>query len=259
MTNFRFLLITLALFIAFSLNSANAAEIAVVDFADQWTQVDALRQTLDKFGVEYDDLTKEIETGKLSFKPDNKFFFIGSMTTNNATLHQNLDKNEAAIQEFVRNGGIVLEPTQADQNEANVDWLPDELTCVRSDPDKPNVEILKPDHPLFNAPNKMTVKEFTGWGHQGWPTVWEVIALQKGFTVLMETDGNPVIMEAEYGEGKFVMMCLAPDKYTIAGNDGNTKDMAGRFMENILETYLLSLPVEPAGKFTTTWGQVKSR
>ena len=44
------------------------------------------------------------------------------MTTNNPKLHQSLDKNAKAIQDFAKKGGIVIEPTQADQNEANVDW-----------------------------------------------------------------------------------------------------------------------------------------
>ena len=39
-----------------------------------------------------------------------------------------------------------------------------------------------------------------------------IIANQKGFDVIMESLKKPVIMEAEYGKGKFVMMALAPDK-----------------------------------------------
>ena len=120
-----------------------ASDIAVVDFADQWTNVDALRQTLDEFKVEYDDLTNALEDGQLQFKADNRIFLIGSMTTNNAVLHQNLDKNAQAIQDFVKNGGIVWEPTQADQNEAKVDWLPPELSCVRSDRDSPDFKYLR--------------------------------------------------------------------------------------------------------------------
>ena len=58
----------------------------------------------------------------------------------------------------------------------------------------------------------MNEKSFQKWGHQDWPTVWEVIANQKGFDVIMESLKKPVIMEAEYGKGKFVMMALAPDK-----------------------------------------------
>ena len=30
-----------------------------------------------------------------------------------------------------------MEPTQADQNEDNVDWLPEGLICVRTDTDLP--------------------------------------------------------------------------------------------------------------------------
>ena len=101
------------------------------------------------------------------------------------------------------------------------------------------------------------------WAHQGWPTVWEVIASQKGFDVIMaagkagEILNKPVIMEAEYGKGKFVMMALAPDKYYIAGDDNHTKKMAGLFMENLLEAYLSSLSVEAEGKLATVWGRLK--
>ncbi len=255
MLSFRFSLVVLTFLMALSLTTANAADIAIVDFADQWTKSDALRQTLDEFGVEYDDLTKDIENGKLSFK-DQGLFFIGSMTTNNATLHQNLDKNAKEIQDFVNRGGIVIEPTQADQNEANVDWLPAGLTCVRSDPDRADFKIKEAGHPLFNAPNKMTDKDFEGWGHQGWPTVWEVIANHKGFDVIAESQGSAAIMEGKFGSGLFVMMCLAPDKYHVVGNDDNTKKMAGLFMENILETYTPKA-VELKGKLATTWGTLK--
>ncbi len=257
MLRFRFSLVVLAFLISLSSTTANAADIAVVDFADEWTKTDALRKTLDEFGIKYDDLTQELEKGNLPLK-EQGLFFIGSMTTNNATLHQNLDKNAKVIQDFVKRGGVVIEPTQADQNEANVDWLPDGLACVRSDPDSPDFKIKKADHLLFNAPNKMGEDKFKGWGHQGWPTVWEVIATQKGFDVFAESAGKPAIMEANFGSGKFVMMSLAPDKYHIVGNDDNTKKMAGLFMENILETYTPKA-VESAGKLSTTWGSLKSR
>ncbi len=237
--------------------TVDAAQIAIVDFADQWTKVDALRQTLDEFKVEYDDLTNALENGTLPFKADNKIFLIGSMVTNNVALHQSLDKNAKAIQDFVEKGGIVWEPTQADQNEANVDWLPPELSCVRSDADQAVVNIIKPDHQLFNEPNKMTEKTFDGWGHQGWPTVWEVIASQKGFDVLMESLGKPVIMEAKYGKGKFLMMALAPDKYHIAGNDNHTKDMAKLFMHNLLLHVEEFADVKAVGKLTTKWVHLK--
>ena len=57
-----------------SVMAVEAAKIAVIDFADEWTKVDALRQTLDEFKVEYDDLTKALEGGKLALKAENKIF-----------------------------------------------------------------------------------------------------------------------------------------------------------------------------------------
>lgn len=230
--------------IVLAVRTVNGADIAIVDYADQWTQVDALRQTLEELGYEYDDLTADLELGDLPLE-DQVLFFIGSMTTNNSTLHQNLDLNAEVIQEFVEAGGTVIETTQADQNESLVDWLPLELICVRSDPDSPEFTIVDPDHPLFHEPNEMAEEDFLGWGHQNWPTVWEVIGSQRGFEVIAESAGKPVIMEADYGAGKFVMMSLAPDKYHIAGNDEFTQEMAGLFMENILEVYGQRSEVEP--------------
>ncbi|MCY4402073.1 MAG: hypothetical protein OXD54_05800 [Candidatus Poribacteria bacterium] len=234
-----------------------ASGIVVVDFADEWTKVDALRQTLDEFKVEYDDLTNDLEGGQLQFKADDRIFLIGSMTTNNAVLHQNLDKNAQAIQDFVENGGIVWEPTQADQNEANVDWLPPELSCVRSDRDSKDFKILDEDHPLFNEPHRMDDNMFKDWSFQNWPTVWEVIASQNGFDVLMDSLDQPVIMEAIYGKGKFLMMAIAPDKYHIAGNDDKTKDMAALFMENLLNYVEEFADVKASGKLTTRWANLK--
>lgn len=245
------------MYFVLSVFTVEAAKIAVVDFADQWTKVDALRQTLDEFKVEYDDLTIALEGGTLPFKAENRIFLIGSMLTNNVLLHQNLDKNAEAIQDFVENGGIVWEPTQADQNEANVDWLPPGLVCLRSDTDQADVKILKADHQLFNEPNRITENTFEGWGFQDWPTVWEVITSQTGFDVLMESLEKPVIMEAEFGKGKFLMMAIAPDKYHIVGNDDHTKDMTKIFMENLLSYVEEFADVESIGKLTTKWAYLK--
>jgi len=156
----------------------------------------------------------------------------------------------------------VIEPTQADKNEANVDWLPDGLVCVRSDPDPSNFEIKEANHPVFNEPHKFGEADFLGWGHQGWPTGWEVIASQSGFDVLMVEKGTnkPIIMEAKFGTGWFVMMCLAPDKYHIEGNDDKTKTGAGKLFQNIMRTwYDAFTPVATEGKLATAWGELKTR
>ena len=198
-----------------SVMTVQATEIAVVDFADQWTGVDALRQTLDEFDVAYDDLTDALEDGQLTFKAEHRIFLIGSVVTSNPVLHENLDKNEKAIQNFVENGGVVWDPTQNDIDEANVDWLPRKLKCVRGDLDSSDFKIQAANHPLFNKPNRMREKEFKELKYLNWQTAWDIIDSQKGFRVLMVSSGKPVIMEAEYGKGRFLMMSIAIDKYNI--------------------------------------------
>lgn len=237
-----------------------AADIAIIDYADEWTKSAALGPSLQDYGYEYDDITKDVEAGNLSLD-GYKLLFMSAMYTNNTALHQSVDKNAKVIHDFVDAGGVVIEPTQADQNEANVDWLPDPLKCVRSDPDPKVFDIKVPDHPVFNEPNKFTADDFQGWSHQGWPTGWEVIASQSGFDVLMVEQGTekPIIMEAEYGQGMFVMMCLAPDKYHIVGNDDKTKEGAGKLFQNIMNTWydMRFTPVNPMGRLSTLWGIVK--
>ena len=237
--------------------SAFAEEIAIVDVADQWTVTAAVAPSLDDMGLPYDDLTADVEGGSLSLG-GNVLLLISSMATNNANVHQGLDDNAQVIQDFVASGGVVIETTQADQNEANVDWLPAGLVAVRSDPDSPDFAIEEPGHTLFNVPNVMTDAEFVGWGHQGWPTVWEVFATLDGFDILATSAGRPVIGEAEVGSGKYVMMCIAPDKYAQVGNDDLTKDMATLFFENMVTTYLPQA-VSPEGLATTTWGDLRLR
>jgi hypothetical protein len=231
MARFGFAFALLVVLMTSSLTVARAADIAVLDYADQWTRIDALRRTLDEFGM------PDAENSELPLSGQ-KLLILGSMVTNNALIHQSLDANSAIIADFVQDGGIVIEMAQADQNEGPVDWLPEGLACTRGNDDSAEFAIQVPDHPLFNDPNVMREGEFSGWGHQNWPTVWERIVSQEGFDVLADSQGKPAIVEAEFGGGKFVLMALAPDKYHMAGNDDNTKEMAGLFFENIIETYL---------------------
>ena len=53
------------------------------------------------------------------------------------------------------------------------------------------------------------------------------------------------------------MMAIAPDKYYIAGNDDNTKDMAKLFMENLLFHVEEFAAIEAGGKLTTVWANLK--
>jgi len=76
--------------------TAYAAYIAIIDYADQWTKVAAMGPSLDEYGYKYDDITKDVQGGTLKLD-GYRLLFMSAMYTNNATLHQNVDKNEKKI------------------------------------------------------------------------------------------------------------------------------------------------------------------
>ena len=123
--------------------AASAEEIAIVDVADQWTLSAAVTLSLEDMGLPFDDLTGDVEGGSLNLSGA-VLFIISSMATNNAAVHQGLDDNAQVIQDFVESGGVVIETTQADQNEANVDWLPTALPQCAATPTRPNSLLKSP-------------------------------------------------------------------------------------------------------------------
>jgi len=86
-----------------SIGVAYAADIAIIDYDDEWTKVAAVGPCLDEYGYKYDDITQDVQDGNLTLD-GYKLLFMSAMYTNNATLHQNVDKNEAKIHDFVKGG-----------------------------------------------------------------------------------------------------------------------------------------------------------
>lgn len=236
------------------------ADIAIVDFADQWNNQACVGLLLDDLKRGYDDITAEVEKAKFSLD-GYKIFIIGSFVTNNETLHNSLDANAGEIEKFLSNGGVVIELTQADQNQANIDWLPKPLSAVRTDTDYAQIVILEKNNPIFNTPNALTEAELSNWGISSgtWSTAWETFGTQSGFTILAARDAsgrNPCVLEASYKEGKILLLSIALDKKHVLGTTPASKEKSMLMMENILTAYATA--VEANGKLTTTWGNVKS-
>jgi hypothetical protein len=236
-----------------------AADIAIVDYADEWNHQACLGPLLDDLGEDYDDISADVEDGNLDLS-GYKTFMIGSFVTNNSALHASLDNNAAEIERFLSDGGMVVELTQADQNQAAIDWLPEGLSAARTDQDYAQIVILEADHPIFHIPNELTVDDLSNWGISsgGWSTAWETFGAHSGFTVVAARNANgtsPCILEAPYKQGKILLLSIAPDKKHTLGTTDESKENSMLLMENILAEYLTA--VEVKGKFTTVWGQIK--
>jgi len=86
------------------------------------------------------------------------------------------------------------------------------------------VTLLKPQHPLLNAPNKITAQDFTGWvQEQGlyYPSSWD----PKYQTVISSGDPGEkakesAILVADYGKGHYIYTGLSLFRELPAGVPG---------------------------------------
>ena len=86
------------------------------------------------------------------------------------------------------------------------------------------VTFLKPQHPLLNAPNKITAQDFQGWvQEQGlyYPSSWD----PKYQTVISSSDPGEkakesAILVADYGKGHYIYTGLSLFRELPAGVPG---------------------------------------
>ena len=239
-----------------------AADIAIVDFADQWTNQACLGPLLDDMGEDYDDITADVEKGNMDLG-GYRTLIIGGLVTNNPTLHRSLDDSAGEIERFVSGGGVVVELGQADDHQADVSWLPGDLSAVRTDTDYANVIILETDHPIFHTPNELTEGDLSAWQTGIGPTVGDAFGNHSGFTVVAARNNsglNPCILEASYKRGRILLLCIGADKMHFLGHSDKARENSMFLMENILAEYVTvenATAVAAAGKSVTVWGETK--
>jgi hypothetical protein len=145
------------------------------------------------------------------------------------------------ILEYVKNGGVVIVQYNTPEYDHNYGPYPyqmgnnpEEVTDEAS-----KVNILNPNHPLFQWPNKITEKDFTGWVEERgskWLKTWD-----SQYEALLEThdqDQPPQkggLLYAKYGKGIYVYNAYAFYRQLPEGVPG-----AYRIFANII-----SLPKNP--------------
>jgi len=95
--------------------ASDAAQIAILDYADEWTKTTGVGPLLDAARVSYVDLTPMLERRQLDLAGYD-ILIIGSFFTNSSELRENLNLQAKALRDFVERGGVIVEFTQADQN-----------------------------------------------------------------------------------------------------------------------------------------------
>jgi outer membrane protein assembly factor BamB/predicted phosphodiesterase len=215
--------------------ASDGAQIAVLDYADQWTKTAAVGTLLDAAKASYTDLTPMLERRQLDLA-NYDILIIGSFITNSRELRENLNAQAKELRDFVERGGVIVEFTQADQDERSVQWLPRGVSITRGDTDYEAVDILRPDHVLFTTPNPISKDDLSGWNILGWPTVWESFTEVEGCAILGARDPEghlPAILECGWGSGRVLLFAMAPDKAIGLGNEA-ARQVVVRMIQNIL-------------------------
>jgi len=154
---------------------------------------------------------------------------------------EDLKTYNSRILDYVKNGGVVMVEYNTPEYDHNfgpypytMSSNPEEVTDEAS-----KVDILVPSNPIFNWPNKITEKDFTGWVEERgskWMRSWD-----SNYQALLEThdEGQEPqkggLLYAKYGKGVYIYNAYAFYRQLPEGVPG-----AYRIFANIL-----SLPKNP--------------
>ena len=197
---------------------------------------DEVPASLENLGVKPSFLSPaDIATGDLS-----KFdvLLLGVRTY---AVRDDLRTYNSRILDYVKNGGVVVVQYNTPEFDHNFGPYPYTMT---SNPEEvtdeaSKVEILAPQNPIFNWPNKITEKDFSGWVEERgskWMKSWD-----PQYQALIEThdEGQDPqkggLLYAKYGKGIYIYNALAFYRQLPEGVPG-----AYRIFANII-----SLPKNP--------------
>jgi len=125
-------------------------------------------------------------------------------------VSKNLVFKQQALMDYLKTGGtlIVQYNTSHRLLLEDIGPYPMKLSRDRVTDETADVQILQPDHPLMNYPNKITAADFEGWVQERglyFPNEWD-----DNYDILLsahdqgEPPRNGGLLYAEYGEGTFI-------------------------------------------------------
>jgi hypothetical protein len=139
--------------------------------------------------------------------------------------------------EYIRNGGNLVVQyntnSQVGPIRSRIGPYPFNISRNRVTDEKAPVSFLLPDHPVFNYPNKITVKDFEHWMQERSIYLADQVDPNYKMPLMMNDPGeagqNGSLIIADYGKGKFVYTGLVFFRELPAGVPG-----AYRLLANII-------------------------
>lgn len=148
---------------------------------------------------------------------------------------EDVKKHNTRLLDFVKRGGTLIVQYNTPEFDHNYGPYPYTMTARTEEVSEENspVRLLKPDHPMFRAPNAITLSDFAGWTEQRGSKFW--MTWSPEYTPLIETHDTGQgpqeggWLEARYGQGLYVYCAYAWYRQLPAGVPG-----AYRLFANLL-------------------------
>ncbi|HYG01931.1 MAG TPA: PIG-L family deacetylase [Chryseosolibacter sp.] len=185
---------------------------------------DEIPAALRSIGYEVWQMKNEEITLENLRKADAVIFGIRALNTNTRLRYFMSD-----VLTYAKQGGTVIMQYNTSNGLQLDNFSPFPLTLGRDRVTDENAEvrILKPDHPVFNYPNKITTEDFNGWVQERglyFPSTWG-----KEFETLLsmndpkESSKEGSLLIAPYGDGYFIYTGLSFFRQLPAGVPGAYK------------------------------------
>ena len=145
-----------------------------------------------------------------------------------------LRANNSRLLEYVKNGGVLLvNYNKQEFNQAQYGPYPAKVGQNRVTDENAPIEVLVPQHPVFNTPNRIGPDAWTGWVQER-GTYFLADRDPRYVDLVRSTDPFPLnpgaktgaLVEAHYGSGRWIYLGLGLWRQLPAGTDGAYKLLA---------------------------------
>ncbi len=182
---------------------------------------DKVDESLDQLGLNITTIKPEQITAAELNKYDAVIIGVRAYNTSKP-----LADNQQLLMNYVENGGLVITQysTNWDLYTENLGPYPFKIKRGRVTDENSPVDILLPDHPVLNVPNKITQEDFKGWIQERGIYFAEDLAPEYktplAFTDPGEQPQNGSLIIADYGKGAFIYTGIAFFRELPAGVPG---------------------------------------
>lgn len=218
-----------------TVQAAPALNALVAEYQDQFTTATGAVQILQQAGFNVTSLNLAAAPNLTGID----LVLFGSFVSEHPSYASFIAANTVSLQQFVTNGGVLVQMTQADQTESAPAFLPSSLQAIRADPDFSELWMTSGEHPLLEGLPRGGGNQIIIPDHLNHGPNWEAFTQQSSFRVLLASDpqiANYALLEGVHGTGRIVLASLFLDKLYRNGSLIATQavaDISLQFFRNL--------------------------